>query len=240
MLTLNNKIALVTGAGRGLGKAIVHTLHDAGARIIAVARTQADLNCLADELPGVETWAVDVTGDEFIQRVEALQQLDVLVNNAGTNRPEPFDKVSDDNLDFVMNLNVRTVFRVSRAAVRVMKHAGTGGAIINMSSQMGRVGSPERTVYCMSKHAVEGLTKAMAVELGPDNIRVNAVAPTFIDTPLTKPMLNDPEFKKFVDRMIPLGRVGQPSDVAEAVKYLATAPMVTGTSLLVDGGWTAH
>ncbi len=240
MLELNHKIALVTGAGRGIGRAIVQSLHDAGANVIAVARTRSDLEQLAEECPGIECWACDVTSDDFIQRLEALQTLDILVNNAGSNRPEPVEDVSDENLDAVLDLNVRTVFRVARAAVRVMKRANTGGAIINMSSQMGRVGSPGRTVYCMTKHAVEGLTKAMAVELGPDNIRVNAVAPTFIETPLTKPMLSEPTFREFVDRMIPLGRIGQPADVAEAVKYLATAQMVTGTSLLVDGGWTAH
>lgn len=238
-MTLENKTVLVTGAGRGLGKAIAQRFHDLGAHVIAVARTQAELDTVFNHTHHCETWCEDVTADAFLARIEQLSSLDVLVNNAGSNRPEPFAQVSDANLDFVLDLNVRTVFRVARSAVRVMKRHG-GGAIIHMSSQMGRVGSPERTVYCMTKHAVEGLTKAMAVELGSDNIRVNAVAPTFIETPLTQPMLDKPEFKAFVDRMIPLGRIGQPEDVADAVVYLATASMVTGTSLLVDGGWTAH
>ncbi|MEO1676044.1 MAG: SDR family oxidoreductase, partial [Pseudomonadota bacterium] len=119
---------------------------------------------------------------------------------------------------------------------------GDGGAIIHMSSQMGHVGSPNRSVYCMTKHAIEGLTKAMAVELAPKNIRVNSVAPTFVETPMTKPMLENPDFKAFVEQMIPMQRIGQPADVANAVLYLASpaANMVTGHSLLIDGGWTAQ
>ena len=236
-MPLKNKTALVTGAGRGLGKAIVEALTKAGANVIAVARTQSDLDELGEN---VECWQADVTSDDFIARLEGLTALDILVNNAGSNRPEPMADVSDDNLDFILDLNVRALYRTARAATRVMLKNKTPGAIINMSSQMGHVGSPGRTVYCMTKHAVEGLTKAMAVELAPDNIRVNAVAPTFIETPMTKPMLAKPEFQQFIERMIPLGRIGQPNDVANAVVYLASADMVTGHSLLIDGGWTAQ
>ena len=154
----------------------------------------------------------------------------------------PMVDVPVDILDQMLNLNVRAAYLAAQGAVRSMVKAGTGGAIINMTSQMGHVGSPGRTVYCMTKHALEGLTKAMAVELAPHNIRVNSVAPTFIETPMTAPMLAKPEFRAFVDTMIPLGRIGKPDDVAAAVIYLASpaANMVTGTSLLVDGGWTAQ
>ncbi len=247
-LNLTGQRALVTGAGRGLGRAIVAALHGAGARVIAVARTQSDLESLQDEFgEGVEGWAMDVTDDAFIARLEALDRLDILVNNAGSNRPEPFLDVSAETLDFLIDLNVRAMFRTAQAAARAMARADTqsgagGGAIVNMSSQMGHVGSPNRTVYCMTKHAVEGLTKAMAVELAPLGVRVNCVAPTFIETAMTKPMLEDPAFRDFVHRMIPMQKMGQPEDVANAVLYLASpaSGMVTGHSLLVDGGWTAQ
>jgi len=241
---LENKVALVTGAGRGLGRAIVEKLHDAGARVIAAARTEADLNEIRAALgERVDIWAQDVTSDEFIDAVAGLPRLDILVNNAGANRPEPFIDVSAENLDFIINLNIRSMFRTAQAAARVMLKGGAeGGAIVHMSSQMGHVGSPDRTVYCMSKHAIEGLVKAMAVELAPKNIRVNSVAPTFIETPMTKPMLDKPEFRDFVFRMIPMQKIGKPEDVANAVLYLASpaSAMVTGHSLLVDGGWTAQ
>ncbi len=239
---LEGKIALVTGAGRGLGRAIAEALSGAGARVIAVARTTSDLEALAQASGGrIEPWVEDVTGDSFLARIERLSALDILVNNAGSNRPEPFVEVSDENLDFLIDLNIRSMFRTARAAARVMVRQKSG-AIVHMSSQMGHVGSPKRTVYCMTKHAIEGLTKAMAVELAPMGVRVNSVAPTFIETPMTKPMLDNPEFKEFVQRMIPMGRIGEPRDVANAVLYLASplSGMVTGHSLLVDGGWTAH
>ena len=168
--------------------------------------------------------------------------MSILVNNAGGNRPQPFVDVDRESLDFIIDLNVRAAFRVAQAAARAMLQSKTAGSIINMSSQMGHVGSPKRTVYCMTKHAIEGLTKAMAVELAPDNIRVNTVAPTFVETPLTKPMLEQPEFREFVFGMIPMGKLATMDDVVSAVLFLASpaAGMVTGHSLRVDGGWTAH
>ncbi|MEO0880190.1 MAG: SDR family oxidoreductase [Pseudomonadota bacterium] len=244
-IDLTNKIALVTGAGRGIGRAIATTLHSAGADVYAVARTEADLVDLQNTLgPRLTPWVYDVTSDEFLAAVNATAKLDILINNAGANRPEPFVDVSTENLDFIIDLNVRSMFRTAQAAARVMLKTGgrDGGAIIHMSSQMGHVGSPNRSVYCMTKHAIEGLTKAMAVELAPHKVRVNSVAPTFIETPMTKPMLDDPTFRNFVHEMIPMKMIGQPEDVANAVLYLASdaSRMVTGHSLLVDGGWTAQ
>ena len=240
---LDGQTALVTGAGRGIGRACAEGLADAGARVIAVARSEQDLDEIrAHSTNRIETWSADVTDDAFIDRVRAIDALSILVNNAGGNRPQAFVEVDTDSLDFVVDLNVRAAFRVAQAATQAMLSQGTSGSIVNMSSQMGHVGSPKRTVYCMTKHAIEGLTKAMAVELAPHGIRVNTVAPTFVETPLTKPMLDDPEFRDFVMSKIPLGKLATVDDVAAAVLYLVSpgAGMVTGLSLKVDGGWTAH
>ena len=239
---IEGHVTLVTGAGRGLGRACALALSGAGARVVAVSRTESELVSLADEAPGpVEAWVEDATGDAILARIEALDRLDVLVNNAGTNHPQPFLEVTDEVLDAMLDLNVRAAFRVARSAARVMmRHAG--GSIVNMSSQMGHVGSPRRTVYCMTKHGIEGLTKAMAVELGAHGIRVNTVSPTFIETPLTRPFFEDPKFTEFVMSMISMKRLGTVDEVAAAVLYLASpaSGIVTGTSLRVDGGWTAH
>lgn len=238
--SLEGKTALVTGASKGIGRAIALALADEGAHVIAAARASDELTSLGEELGARgETWAEDASGDAFLERIAALSQLDILVNNLGTNRPKPMVEVSDDDLDVMLNLNLRTLYRITRACVPLM---GEGAAIVNISSQMGHVGSPGRTVYCMTKHGVEGLTKALAVELAPLGIRVNSVAPTFIETPMTKPMLADPKFAEFVKNSIPLGKVGSVEDVAEAVVYLSSpaSKMVTGHSLLVDGGWTAQ
>ncbi|MEP2103236.1 MAG: SDR family oxidoreductase [Parasphingorhabdus sp.] len=240
MTALEGKTALVTGASKGIGRAIALSLCEAGAHVIAVARSSEDLDSLGAQLGDRGTvWAEDATSDAFLKKIAALQSLDILINNIGTNRPQPFVEVSDENLDAMLDMNVRATFRIAREAAKKM---GQGGCIVNMTSQMGHVGSPGRTVYCMTKHAIEGLTKAMAVELAPTGIRVNSVAPTFIETPMTKPMLDDPKFADFVKSMIPLGKIGQPEDVAAAVLYLCGdgAAMVTGHSLLVDGGWTAQ
>ncbi len=238
---LDNKHALVTGAGKGIGRACAQRLAESGASVIAVARTEADLESLASAYPGlIEPWVADVTNEGFLQRIESLEQLDILVNNVGTNKPQAFTEVERDALDSMLNLNVRSAFLVAQVAARVMVKQGSG-SIINMGSQMGHVGARNRTVYCMTKHAIEGLTKAMAVELAPQGVRVNSVAPTFIETPLTKPMFENPEFHQDVISRIPMGHIGQVDDVANAVLFLASpaANMVTGDSLKVDGGWTA-
>jgi NAD(P)-dependent dehydrogenase (short-subunit alcohol dehydrogenase family) len=238
---LTGKTAVVTGGSKGLGQAISLTLADAGANVLAVARDPVALAALEARHPRIASWAADILDPRFAEAL-AEHDVDILVNNAGTNTPLPMAEVTADVLDQMLNLNVRSAYLVAQAAVQSMLRRGSGGAIVNVTSQMGHVGSPRRTVYCMTKHALEGLTKAMAVELAPQGIRVNSVAPTFIETPMTAPMLADPDFREFVERMIPMGKTGQPQDVADAVLYLASpaAAMVTGTSLLVDGGWTAQ
>jgi len=239
-LDLSGRRALVTGAGRGLGRACALALAAAGARVLATARTTADLDALVARHDGIEPWVADARDAGFYQRIEAEDGLDIAVVNAGTNKPQPFLDVSDDALDTLLELNLRAAFKTAQAAGRVMARRGAG-SIILMSSQMGHVGAPDRTVYCMTKHGIEGLTKAAAVELAPLGIRVNSVAPTFIKTPMTEPMLDNPEFAASVKAQIPMGEPGVPEDVAGAVLYLVSdlSRLVTGTSLLVDGGWTA-
>jgi NAD(P)-dependent dehydrogenase (short-subunit alcohol dehydrogenase family) len=237
---LGGKVAVVTGASKGLGLAITRALAAEGARVIGIARPSDDLDQLSEALgDSFEAWPMDARDDATCAAIGALPKLDILINNAGTNQPQPFVDVTDEALDTMLALNVRAPFRLARSGARVM---GGGGCIINMSSQMGHVGSPNRTVYCMTKHALEGLTKAMAVELAPAGIRVNAVAPTFVETPLTASMLENPQFAEFVNRMIPMGRLATAEQIAAAVLYLVSpgAAMVTGHSLVVDGGWTAQ
>lgn len=236
-----DKHAVVTGGSKGLGRAICIALAQAGASVTAVARDPVALQELVREYPSIEMWQANVNDPAFGVEL-AQRRVDIFVNNAGTNNPMPMVDVPVAVLDQMLNLNVRAAYLAAQGAARAMVQAASGGVIINMTSQMGHVGSPGRTVYCMTKHALEGLTKAMAVELASHNIRVNSVAPTFIETPMTAPMLAKPAFRSFVDTMIPLGRIGKPEDVSAAVLYLVSpaASMVTGTSLLVDGGWTAQ
>jgi NAD(P)-dependent dehydrogenase (short-subunit alcohol dehydrogenase family) len=191
----------------------------------------------------VQSAVCDVTDSRQVgEAVDFPEQVDILVNNAGTNVPEPFLEVSEDNLDRMLAVNVKGVFLVAQAAARRMVERGEGGSIIDVSSQMGHVGAPRRTVYCATKHAVEGLTKAMAVELAPHKVRVNSVAPTFVETPMTKPLLEDETLREDTLSRIPLGRLGRVEDVTGAVLFLASpaAGLITGASLLVDGGWTAQ
>jgi NAD(P)-dependent dehydrogenase (short-subunit alcohol dehydrogenase family) len=237
-----DKTILVAGAGKGIGLACAQMAAAHGAHVIAVARTQADLDVLAGQYPdNITRWVMDVTSEAFFERVKALPVLHGLVNNAGLNRVGPMEEQPNENIDAVIDLNIRTLYKISQAAIAPMKRADSA-SIVNMSSQMGFVGSPNRTLYCMSKHAVEGVTKAMAVELAADNIRVNTVAPTFVLTPMTAPMFEDETFKKFVFDMIPLGRLGTVDDIANSCTFLLSdlASMITGTSIKVDGGWTAR
>jgi NAD(P)-dependent dehydrogenase (short-subunit alcohol dehydrogenase family) len=240
------KRVVITGASRGLGRACALAFADAGADLVLVARRSEELQRLAAELQARGTTAAaapcDVTDDGQVRALfEGLDRCDVLVNNAGTNRPQPFVDVDLATLDEILELNVRSMFVVAQAAARRMVQARSG-AIVNMSSQMGHIGGPNRTVYCLSKHAIEGLTKAMALELAPLGVRVNSVAPTYIETPLTKPYFEDEAFRQDVLRRIPMGRIGTMEEVAAAVLFLASpaASLITGTSLLVDGGYTAQ
>lgn len=240
---LLGKTALVTGAGKGIGRQCALSLAETGAHVIAVARTESDLISLKSEAgDNLTAKAADASSDSFLDYLRNLPTIDILVNNLGTNNPQALIELTDETLDNMLSLNIRTVFRITQQIVKNMLSRDVAGSIINISSQMGHVGSPNRTVYCATKHAIEGFTKASAVELGPMGIRVNSVCPTFIETPLTKPMLEDEDFKRFVIDKIPLGRIGQVSDVANAVVFLASdaASMITGSSIMVDGGWTAH
>jgi NAD(P)-dependent dehydrogenase (short-subunit alcohol dehydrogenase family) len=245
-VNFENRCVVVTGASRGLGRGCALAFAAQGAEVILVARSSDELAQVEAEIrdAGGAAQAVpcDVTQDEEIQRLfNSLQRCDVLVNNAGTNRPQPFLEVDANTLDRLLTLNVRSMFLTAQAAARIMVQQ-RAGAIVNMSSQMGHVGAPERTVYCMTKHAIEGLTKAMAVELASYGVRVNTVAPTYIETPMTQPFFANDDFRKKVLSAIPLGRIGRVEDVTAAVLFLASsaANLVTGTSLLVDGGYTAR
>jgi NAD(P)-dependent dehydrogenase (short-subunit alcohol dehydrogenase family) len=243
---LDGKVALVTGAGRGLGRGIALALAGAGAELILNSRSPAELDEVAAEIAAAGGEAsllpFDVTDPAAMRAAfTGLKHLDILVNNAGVNRPQPFLEVDEATLDRMIALNVRALFLIAQAGARLMVEAGSG-VIVNMSSQMGHVGSElNRTVYVMTKHAVEGLTKSMAAELAPKGVRVVSIAPTFIMTPLTKPFFDDPKFSKWVHDRIPRGRLGTIDEVAQAVVFLASpaAGLVTGSSLLVDGGWTA-
>ncbi len=246
MSELAGRTALVTGAGRGIGRGCAHALAEAGADLILVSRSPDELERVAGEVRALgrraRPVALDVTDSKSIRNlVTELDRVDVLVVSAGGNIPEPLLQVTEEHLDALLALNVRAAFVTVQAVARRMVAAGRG-AIIVLSSQMGHVGAVGRSVYCTTKHAVEGLTKAAALELAPHGVRVNAVAPTFVETPMTAPFLADPEFREAVEKRIPLGRLGRVEDVAAAVVYLASdaAGLVTGTSLLVDGGWTAQ
>ena len=244
---LEGKRALVTGAGRGLGLAAATALAHFGAHVALAARSRDEVEEAAAALSAAgfsaEALPLDVTDTAAVrQALAALPAFDVLVNNAGTNRPGPFVRASADDYDTVFGLNVRSAFFVAQAVVERLLAESRPGSIINMSSQMGHVGAENRTIYCASKHAIEGLTKAMAVELGEAGIRVNSVCPTFIETPLTQPYFADEAFRSRVLKKIKLGRIGTVEDVAGAIVYLAAdaAALVTGMALKVDGGWTAE
>lgn len=241
-----NRVVVVTGASRGLGRGCALAFAGPGTEVALVARNAAQLESVANEVRArggsARAIACDVTRDEQVQQAFAeLGRCDVLVNNAGMNHPQPFLDVDAGTLDALLTLNVRSMFVTAQAAARLMAHARSG-VIINMSSQMGHVGATRRTVYCMTKHAIEGLTKSMAVELAPLGIRVNSVAPTYIETPMTRPFFEDAAFREDVLRRIPLGRTGTIDEVAAAVAFLASpaASLITGTSLLADGGYTAQ
>jgi NAD(P)-dependent dehydrogenase (short-subunit alcohol dehydrogenase family) len=244
---LDGRLAVISGAGRGIGRACAQVLAAAGAKVMLLSRSVDQLEQTAQMIEDAGGAAIvqgcDLTDPEQIAAaIEAVPKLDVLVNVAGVNIPEPITQVSVAHLDAALAVNVRGTFLLAQAAAKRMLAGRGGGSIVNISSQMGHVGAANRTVYCATKHAVEGLTKAMAIELAPHGIRVNSVAPTFIETAFTEQFASDPEFRAEVEARIPLGRIGDVKDVTGAVLYLASdaSSLVTGTSLLVDGGWTAQ
>lgn len=244
---LDSRQALVTGAGRGIGFAAATALAEAGAHVVLAARTGAEIEAASAAMReagwSASTLQLDVTDvDAVDDRISSAGPFHVLVNNAGTNRPKLMVDTPVADYDAIMDLNVRSAYFVARAVMRGMLAAGIQGSIINMSSQMGHVGSSGRTVYCASKHAIEGMTKAMAVELGGSGIRVNTVCPTFIVTDMTRPYFEDASFRDWVLGKIKLGRLGEIEDLMGPILFLASdaSRLVTGASLLVDGGWTAE
>jgi NAD(P)-dependent dehydrogenase (short-subunit alcohol dehydrogenase family) len=246
-LRLDDRRALVTGGGRGIGMAAAAALAQAGAHVVLAARTAAQIESVAGQIRAeggsAEPLVLDVTDLVAVRAaIEGQAPFDVLINNAGTNRPAPFLEVSEQDFDAMTVLNQRAAFFVAQAVARRMADASIRGSIIHISSQLGHVGSARRTVYCMTKHGIEGLTKAMAIDLAPYGIRVNSIGPTFTDTPLTRPFWNDKAFHADVLRRIKLGRLATVEDLMGAVVFLASdaAALVTGTALVVDGGWTAE
>lgn len=243
---LKRKRALVTGGSRGLGFACAVALAQAGAEVWIAARDALALEqaaaLAAESGLMLHPLALDITDSARVEA--ALTQLpafDILVNSAGLARHEPFLTVSEDNFDAVMALNLRATFFISQRVAQQMRDEGIAGSIIHVSSQMGHVGGPNRSVYCASKFALEGLSKTMALELGDAGIRVNTLCPTFIETELSRQSLDNPDFRRYVLENIKLRRLGRVEDVMGPVVFLASdaAAMVTGTALLVDGGWTA-
>tara|TARA_B100000686_G_C16477310_1_gene805258 strand:+ start:95 stop:880 length:786 start_codon:yes stop_codon:yes gene_type:complete len=245
-MRLDGKVALVTGASKGLGKACAFALAGAGARVFLLSRTLSTLKKVEKEIQktgGLATsLACDVTDIAALrEKIGSLQHIDILINNAGTNAPEPFIEVSEINFDLIMDLNVKAAVFVAQTIAKKMIEQRKGGTIINMSSQMGHVGLPGRTIYCASKHAIEGLTKAMGVELAPHNIRVNSISPTFIQTDMTASYLENEEARNDTLSRIPLGQLGELEDIMGAIVFLASpaSALITGTSIAIDGGWTA-
>ena len=247
---LKNKYSLVTGAGKGLGRACAIALAEAGSNLIIISRTKKDLDSVSKIIKKLKvkckSYTCDVTNYNEIKTIINKQpRIDVLVNNAGNNIPEHFTKVKTKNMEYLVKVNTIATFNIAQlCAIKMMKlknRKKVGGSIINMTSQMGHVGGPIRSVYNMNKWGLEGLTKGMAVDLAKYNIRVNAVAPTFVVTPMTKKFLKKKKFKKETLNNIPLGRFAEMSEIASTVVFLASdaASMIHGTSILVDGGWTA-
>jgi NAD(P)-dependent dehydrogenase (short-subunit alcohol dehydrogenase family) len=244
---LEGRRALVTGAGRGIGLAAAAALAQAGAHVTLAARTASEIEAastaIVAEGGAAEPLVLDVSDPAATRAaIDAQGPFDILVNNAGTNRPASFTEVTVEDFDAVIGLNLRSAFFVAQAVARGLIASGRPGSIIHMSSQMGHVGGARRSVYCASKHAIEGLTKAMAIDLAPHRIRVNSICPTFIETPMTAPFFASPTFRDDVLGRIKLGRVGQVEDLMGAIVLLASdaSALTTGSSVVIDGGWTAE
>ncbi|KIQ35291.1 3-oxoacyl-ACP reductase [Variovorax paradoxus] len=238
--------ALVTGAGRGIGLAAATALARAGAHVTLAARSENELRdaCALIRAEGgaCDHVVLDVTDSAAVNSaLSAARPFQILVNNAGLNRPKLLTEVQDEDIDAVFDLNVKATLYVARAVARGLLAAKLPGSIVTISSQMGVVGSPRRTLYCASKHAVEGMTKALAWELGPAGIRVNTICPTFIETAMTANMFADPTFRGWVTERIALGRLGKTEEIMGAVVFLASeaSSLMTGSALMLDGGWSA-
>lgn len=243
---ITGKRAIITGGNGGLGFACAAALAQAGAEVFLLARNQKTLDDAAaaiNESGGkAQAIAVDITNTQSVKEIlHNLPLCHILVNNAGINRLADFINVSEEDFDAIFNINVRAAFFISQKFVQKLLTVKQEGSIINISSQMGYVGGNQRSVYCASKHAMEGFTKAMSWELGPHNIRVNTICPTFFSTQLTRPMFEDKEFMKDVISKIALKKVGEPQDIMAAVLFLAGdgSAMITGSAIKIDGGWTA-
>ena len=247
---LKNKTAIVTGAGKGLGRACAIALAEAGANLIIISRTKKDLDEVSKLIKKFKSkcksYVCDLTNYNKIKNIiNEQKKIDILINNAGNNIPEHFTKVKTKDMEYVVKINTIATFNLAQLCalkmIETKNRKKIGGSIINMSSQMGHVGGPIRSVYNMTKFGLEGLTKGMSIDLAKYNIRVNTVCPTFVVTPMTRKFFKSKKFKKEVIGNIPLGRFAELSDVATATVFLASdaASMITGTSLLVDGGWTA-
>jgi NAD(P)-dependent dehydrogenase (short-subunit alcohol dehydrogenase family) len=243
---LDGKSALVTGAGRGIGMAAAIALAQAGAKVTLVSRTEQEIAAVSEQINqegGSSDYAtLDVTDSAWVSAVvHDRGPFNILVNSAGMNRPMNLVDVKDSDLDDIMNLNVKAAFYTSRAVAQGLLAAKQTGSFINISSQMGHVGSPGRTVYCATKHAIEGMTKALAWELGVNGIRVNSVCPTFIETAFTAGMFKEEGFRDWVVSKIALGRIGRLEEVMGPITFLASdaSSLITGSALMLDGGWTA-
>jgi len=244
---LDGKRALITGGGRGIGLAAASALAQAGAHVTLAARTKAEIEAAAEAIrvrgDKADAMVLDVTDLPAMQKaIAAAQPFNILINNAGTNRPKLLSDVTVDDFDAIMNLNVRAAYFVAQAVARRLIETKQPGSIINISSQMGHVGAARRTVYCASKHAMEGFTKAMAIELAPHNIRVNSLGPTFLETPMTRPFFENKAFRDEVLGKIKLGRLGQLEELTGAIVFLASdaSSLMTGSAMVIDGGWTAE
>jgi NAD(P)-dependent dehydrogenase (short-subunit alcohol dehydrogenase family) len=244
---LDGRRALVTGAGRGIGLTAASALADAGAHVTLAARTTKEIEEAADAIRArgqqADTLTLDVTDIDAVRKALAERApYQILINNAGMNRPALLPDVTVEDFDAIMNLNVRAAFFVAQTMAARLVDAKLAGSIINISSQMGHVGAARRTVYCASKHAMEGFTKAMAIELAPHNIRVNSLGPTFLETPMTRPFFENKAFRDEVIAKIKLGRLGQLEELCGAIVFLASdaSSLMTGAALKLDGGWTAE
>jgi NAD(P)-dependent dehydrogenase (short-subunit alcohol dehydrogenase family) len=244
---LDGKRALVTGGGRGIGLAAASALAEAGASVTLAARTKAEIEAAAAAIRArgqkADALVLDVTDVEAARKALAgAEPFQILVNNAGMNRPALLSDVKLEDFDAIFALNVRAAFFMAQAVATRLIAAKLPGSIINISSQMGHVGAARRSVYCASKHAMEGFTKAMAIELAPHNIRVNSLGPTFLETPLTRPYFENKAFRDEVLAKIKLGRLGQLDELTGAIVFLASdaSSLMTGSALMLDGGWTAE